>query len=200
MIYPPRPSSKVPPSMLPALERRGIYVAQRKFNGDRCLVHVHGKKVQLYNRHGKLQKYKMPDFLRLEILALNLNASEEYWLDGELMHARIPDTIILFDVLQAGEYLYGKNLIKRLDLLREICNNPTCHAEPAIAVLSRPHIWMAETFLKGFAARFKDFLHLDTIEGLVLKEGASLLDNWGSRPYEVDWQVRCRKPGPNYQF
>jgi ATP-dependent DNA ligase len=201
IIYPPRPASKILPSMLPDLEKRGRYLVQRKFNGDRCLIHFTGNgKVNLYNRYGKAQKYKMPPFLRKELLGLNLDPASEYWLDGELMDVRIPDTIVFYDVLHATSYLYGRSLIERLDLLRKICNNPVVHAEPAIALAVNKHLWLAEAFESNFADRFKDFLHLSTIEGLVLKERASLLSNWGQKPYEVNWQIRCRKPGPTYKF
>lgn len=201
VIYPPRPKDKILPSLLPELEKRHVYLVQRKFNGDRCLVHFPGNgNVELYNRYGKPQKYKMPSFLRQELLALNLNRSKEHWLDGELMHVRIPNTIVLYDVLQLGEYLYGKTLIERLDLLRGICNNPSQYANPAVALMATEHVWMAESFSSDFLDHFKEFIHLDFIEGLVLKEAASVLNNWGDKPYEVNWQVRCRKPGPTYQF
>lgn len=201
-IYPPRPKSKVPPIMLPKMESRGIFLAQRKFNGDRCLIHYPGNGgVILYNRYGRQQKYKMTAALRQEFLALNLDVTKEHWLDGELMHPRIKDTVILYDALLVeGNYLFGSTVDQRLGILRQICNNPVRHPDPPIALEVSQHVWMVESFNSEFADRFNEFLHLDTIEGLVLKERASRLDSWGSKPYEVTWQVRCRKQGPTYDF
>lgn len=177
----------------------GKWIAQRKFNGDRCLIHYSGNgDVELYNRHGSRQKYKLPGFLRQELLNLNIEPAQEYWLDGELLHPKIPNTIVLYDVLHAGDYLYGCSLTSRLTRLQEICRHPSQYPDPPIALLCSPHVWMAESFDANFKSHFKDYIDLPIIEGLVLKLGSSLLSHWGYKPYEVDWQVRCRKPGPNY--
>lgn len=202
IIYPPRPRGKVPPTMLPKYEQRKQHVAQRKFNGHRNLVHISTKGVvSIYGRHGGGHgSYKMPLFLQKEISGLNLQRGEEYWLDSELLHPRIPDTIVLYDVLQAGSYLLGVLMEDRLSLLNQICHEPSDHADPAVALKISEHVWMAETFYGDFRLHFNEFIHLDLIEGLVLKQIGSALSDHGYKQYEVDWQIRCRKPGASYGY
>lgn len=201
IIYPPRPQGKISPTQLPTLEKRQKYVAQRKFRGARNLIHRSTKgEISMYSRHGRKHlRYKMPSELKKELSALNFEKGEEYWLDSELMDPRIPHVVILFDVLQAGKYLYGVSQMERLDLLRKICNNPQSHSEPDISLCVSKHVWLAEHWTVGFSQRFEEALTNDLIEGLVLREKESILDNWGVSEYEIAWQLRVRKPGPNYQ-
>jgi ATP-dependent DNA ligase len=138
--------------------------------------------------------------LRRELAALRFEEGKAYWLDCELIHEHVPHTVVLFDVLQAGKYLFGAKQETRLKLLNDICGSPTVKSDPAIALAVSPHVWMAETWDADFAARFQDFIAADVIEGLMLRKKDSVLDNYGGTEYEVAWQVRCRKPGPTYSL
>jgi len=202
ILYPPRPKGKVPHNQLPRLEQRGKHIVQRKFRGSRNLIHrsTDGD-ISIYSRHGRKHlRYKMPDFLKRQLASMSFEAGKEYWLDSELMHPHIDDVVILFDVLQAGDYLYGVDQMERLSILSELCNNPTKHASPDIALKVKDNVWLAEWWDKDFQTRYSEMLDLDHIEGLVLREKSSCLDNFGINEYEVDWQIRCRKPGPNYEL
>ena len=53
---------------------------------------------------------------------------------------------------------------------------------------------------EGFADYFKKYTNDDEVEGLVLREKKSTLDNFGQKEYEINWMVRCRKPAKNYNF
>lgn len=209
VIYPPRPKGKISPDVLDTYEKSGIWVAQRKFNGQRNLIHIsRAGEIKLYSRHGGAHaRFKPTQKLVYQIERLNLKSGTEYWLDSELLDAKTTSQaykgkIILFDVLQAGRYLFGNpTQMERLEILRAICRNPVEH-EPThgIALRVSDDLWMAETFEAGFKQEFDRFLQLDEIEGLVLRKRQSVLDNPGLREYEVTWQVRCRKPHKNYQF
>ena len=198
VIFPPRPTSKMLPRDLFRMERTGEWVVQRNFGGHRTLIHVApDAKIQIFSRYGRpYRDYEMPTTLRRELSALNYSPGNEYWLDAELMHPRIAHTVVLFDILQAGKYLYGVGQLDRLSILTALCRQPIMHANPPIALCVSPLIWLAETWDCDFQAHFKEFLHLDVIEGLVLRKKHSRLDNFGHRSYNVPWQVRCRKPGP----
>lgn len=200
IIYPPRPKGKVPPNQLDIIEERNTHVIQRKFRGSRNIIHrATDGRISFYSRHGRSHlKYKLPKFLALEIESLNFENGKEYWLDSELMHPHIENVVILYDVLQAGKYLYGVNQIERLELLSNICRNPKELSEPKIALCVTKHVWMAENWESDFSQHFNEFIHLDHIEGLVLRQKDSCLDDFGSKEYEIDWQIRCRKKGPNY--
>lgn len=190
-------------------ERSGSWIAQRKFNGTRILVHVSPSGgVDILNRHGSEPKmFSLTDDHKKQILALDLEEGKEYWLDGELLDhktsdARYKGKIIFFDVLQAGEYLIRKpDQSGRLGILAKICRNPSM-LEPGrgIALMVSKDVWMAESWTSGFQERFSEFLDMDEVEGLVLRKSRSVLESFGQRKYEVPWIVRCRKPSASYIF
>jgi ATP-dependent DNA ligase len=203
VLYPPHPSSKIPPHRLPFYESSGGWIAQRKFNGTRVLVHVSPSgEVGILNRHGTSPKmFALTGEHAAQILSLNLESGKEYWLDGELLDHKTSSVeykgkIVLFDVLQAGDYLLrSPDQAGRLALLSSICRNPTSlEAKRGIALEVSRDVWMAESWSAGFAERFQDFLDMDEIEGLVLRKESSFLANFGLKKYEVSWILRCRKP------
>lgn len=199
-IFPPRPKGKILPGDLPYHESTGNYLAQRKFRGSRAVIHISADgKVRIGSRHGK--SFAKTDFFdksyKKEFLSLNLKPNTEYWLDGELMNKDTNSTyeIILFDVLQCGRYFFGSpKQHERLDLLKEICNDPQnlCGSGIALEVSSR--IRMAQVFRADFVDRFKESLSNFQLEGLVLRKKDSGLDNLGLKLYETNNLVRCRKP------
>jgi ATP-dependent DNA ligase len=115
------------------------------------------------------------------------------------MHPLIKDTIVLYDVLHAGKYLWGTSVQERYALLCSLCGEPAQGAKDFAISLS-PHLMLAGSYNGSFRERFQDFIEMPTIEGLVLKEFSARLYDWGDKPYEVKWQVRCRKPGVSYLF
>lgn len=199
IIYPPRPKGNIHPAQLNSLERQNKFVVQRKFNGDRNLVHrSKDGEISIYGRYGRPHgRYKMPPVLRRELSSLNFEPGKEYWLDGELLNNRVAksvkDVVVLYDVLHAGSYLIGRKLRDRLALLRTICREPATLADPPLALRVSDHVWMAETWAEDFERHFKEFLSSPLIEGLVVKDPAAGLDSFGAKPYDADWQWRCRE-------
>lgn len=205
ILYPPRPKGKIHPTNLAAYESTNRWVFQRKFNGTRNLIYVpkdHDPKgIFLLSRHGTPHRqFQLTKSLTEQILSLNLKAGKDYWLDGELLHNKTTDPhyknrIVLYDVLQEGRYLYGLTLMQRLALLADVCRNPTSRENKhGIALEVTPNLWLAETFATNFLVHYGEFIHIDEIEGGVLKRKESSLDNAGSKMYETSWLIRCRKP------
>lgn len=206
-IYPPRPKSKIRPEQLAAKEREGLWLWQRKFDGDRCVVGIDGRNIFLGNRHGKWHNSSKFPHLRREILTLNLPTGSHY-LDGEMLAGRI---LVLFDVLQVSNYLIGVGQLDRLSLLDAICRSPANRCDAKVALQVTDHIWMAEHGFSGFSEEFKRFsptkpglmagsLTNGLIEGLLLRKKQATLDHWGSSAYDVDWQLRCRHGKKNYRY
>jgi ATP-dependent DNA ligase len=197
-IYPPRPVGKMNPFDLPFYERSGRWVAQRKFNGCRNLVHIRTNgSVAAFTRDG-LPQSTFSNFHVQEILKyLHLEKGIEYWLDSEIM-SKTPNSnkeIVFYDVLQVDKYLFGgPKLLKRLDILSEICGLPNGLVEDRLALRISDHLWLAETFHNNFVDRFNESLNNPKIEGLVLKKIDSVLDYYGDKYYETNWLIRCRKP------
>jgi len=208
VLYPPRPVSKITSGELAAYEVSGQWVAQRKYNGTRNLVHIlPSGQVEMFNRHGEYHKqFVMSSSLRDQILSLNIQGGLEYWLDGELLDAKTitpayKGRVVFYDVLFARQYLYGMIQMKRLEMLRALCRDPQ-ELEPNLGLALRVtnDLWMAETFASGFNQEYERFIENPEIEGLVLRRKSAALDNIGTRPYDVPWVLRCRKPHKNYTF
>lgn len=206
VLYPPRPVSKIVAGELGKYEASGKWVAQRKFNGTRNLIHIlPDGQVELFTRYGEPHKqFEMSDSLRNQILSLNIQGGLEYWLDGELLDAKTSTPaykgrIVMYDVLFARKYLFGVNQMKRLDTLRDLCGDPQ-ELEPNLGLALRvsDHLWMAETFVAGFHEEYERFIDQPEIEGLVLRRKDATLDHVGTKPFEVSWVLRCRKPHKNY--
>lgn len=208
-LYPPHPMSKIPHHRLSEYEASGEWIAQRKFNGTRILVNVSPSgEVGILNRHGKPPaRFSLGTRHREQVLSLFLQKGLEYWFDGELLDHKTSDPrykgkIVLFDILQAGEYMIREpRQDGRIAMLSEICGSPERH-EPnsGIALEVSEDLWMAESWTSGFADRFSDFLEMPEVEGLVLRRKSSVLGSFGQKKYEVPWIVRCRKPSASKSY
>lgn len=199
IIYPPRPKGKMLWTDLAHYEQTGKWVVQRKFRGSRAVINISKTgQVTLGNRHGRqFSKFALDKDYKKEILSsLKLQPGVEYWLDGELMNKDVNATneIILFDVLQVGRYFFNSpTQMERLEILKEICGNPQKQCRSGIALEVSPRIWMAETFDKNFADRYKEALPIQQLEGLVLRKKDAGLDDFGASEYETTNLIRCRK-------
>lgn len=208
VIYPPRPKGAIPPQELDYYEKTGLWVAQPKYNGGRNVIHIEvNGNISMWGRHGaKHEIFSMTDSQREQILSLpGLKKGQEYWLDSEvLIKTKAPETknkIILFDVLQAGRYLFmSPNQMVRLEMLDEICGRPRVLDNwRRMAYKISDDVLMSPTYLEGFKDRFNDDLG-DEVEGLVLRKKDSFIDNFGVKEYEVGWLIRCRRQHKNYNF
>lgn len=200
IIFPPRPKSRMLPSELPYYESTGEWVAQRKFRGSRCVIYINkDRSVTIGSRHGKqFSKFTLTEEMKEQILgSLHLESGKAYWLDGELMNKDVEATneVVLFDVLQAGRYLFGfPDQMRRLEILRDICCAPTKLCRSGLALEVAPKLWMAQTFDHDFQTRFKEAFDVDQLEGLVLRKKSASLDGFGDKEYETNNLIRCRKP------
>jgi hypothetical protein len=214
-VFPPRPKNRLIPAQLSKYENTGKWFCQRKFNGARNQIHIGVDGKITFWHYGDLHKQWKPSAdIYEQVKSLNLNAEgsefdqgeNEYWLDSELLYAKTTDPhyknrIVIYDVLAYGKYLLGVPQPTRLDLLERICGSPQkLESKHGIALEVTENIWMAQTWEDRFAERFQEFLHLDEIEGLVLRKKKSVLNDTGSKRYEVPWQIRVRKPHKNYNF
>lgn len=202
-IYPPRPTLTIHPRFLPDYEN--TWFAQRKYNGQRNLIHVlQDGNVEFWGRHGKAHEYSVPSFLQKEISGLSLDKGKEYWIDSELLHNKtstIKDTIVIYDILFAGKLLFGVKQLDRLHLMNKICNvNPENEETSHLGIQVSDSVFVAKSFTSNFCNLFGQALNVPELEGLVLRNPNSKLDNLGQKEYEVSWMIRCRKEHKNYSF
>ena len=210
ILFPPHANIRISSYRLTEYENSKKWVAQRKFNGTNVLVYIsQDRKVNILTRHGTAPKLFSLSKSHIEqILSLNLEKNKDYWLNGELLDHKTKDKdykgkIVFFDVLHAGRYLIqNPNQTQRLELLSEICNHPSKLEKNGIALQISEDIWMAENWTSDFLFHYKEFLHKDEIEGLILRKSNSFIDNFGQKSYDASWIMKCRKPhvGGNYNF
>ncbi|RTK93089.1 MAG: hypothetical protein EKK64_10810 [Neisseriaceae bacterium] len=200
IIFPPRPKGKMLWTDLPYYEKTGLYVAQRKFRGSNSVLNISKNgKITLGNRHGReFSNFKLSKDYQEEILSsLKLKPNTEYWFNGEIMNKdeNAKNEIIFFDILQEGRYFFqNPDQMKRLEILKEICNDPKELSEDKIALQISSRLLLAETFEKDFVFHFKEAYPIKRLEGLVLKKKKSCLDDFGHKEYETSNSIRCRKP------
>jgi len=205
ILCPPRPRGKLDPlHELSRFDQSGKWLAQRKFNGIRTLLWVGPNgEIKLYDRYLKPHNYSLTSRQSSLILNnLNVEQGQEYWFDGEHLHAKtrsIKDTLVLFDVLWAGRFLFGMTQIDRLNLLASLCGNPTRLEPGGRAIEAGKGLWMAEIFDTNFMTHYQEALDSDWCEGLVLRQRLSKLDTPCRKiNEEVRWQKRARKPSKSY--
>jgi len=207
-VYPSRPKETIPPSILKMLDASGKWLAERKYNGDRVVIHISPSRlVTIWNRYKAVAAiFNRNVALRKQIAGLNLKAGIDYWLDAEGLqnHTTNPDykgKIVLFDLLVEDKFLYKPNVLERYERLFDICNSPKI-LEPkhGIALQVDADLWLAPVFRTNFTQHFKEMIHLDEIEGLVAKRLDSSLNYNPQKATEVSWQIRCRKANKNYRY
>lgn len=216
-IYPPHPQTKlkIRPESLDRLEQEGGWIAQRKYNGSHCVVHIKKGKVQIWNRIGEpFRTYQlMPSMIGCFLQGID--DSLELVLDGELLHTKAKskitnkqaqtNTIVLYDILFCNRILLQMPFEERYNLLSGICGKPKIY-EPkkrglAVSKVEESELWLAENFLEEFAYRFYEMYEFDRegndkfpeIEGLVCKRGKGSFLNIGNTKYDVSWMMRVRK-------
>jgi len=200
MLFPPRPEGKMFYKDLPRYEKSGKWLAQRKYNGIRNVIHLKDGKVNFYTRD--CEQHSPKNFLPKkqyidEVLGLNLDHKKEFLFDSELMTKQIGSKkeIILFDILMyEGIYLFGKpNLEERYKILKNICCNiQNIEGIPYSAIDKK--LYLIDNFYINFLDRFNESLNDPRIEGLVIKKKDSFIDSFGKKYNESKWLIRCRKP------
>jgi hypothetical protein len=204
-VYPPRPQGKLMPGLLDVIERMGIWWAQYKYKGSRNLTYIYPDgTVRLYNRQGEDHKqFALTPAIIDQIRGLRLRKGVGYVLDGELLHAKTTDlksTLVFYDLLWADDYLLYVRQDARLDVLAEICRNPSHWDTNRRGLVISDNLWLAPVFRDDFASHFRTAASDPVLEGLVLRQPGSRLDSPGARYYEVSWMKRCRKPEGSYLF
>lgn len=210
IMYPPRPKLSIPPEKIVDYENKG-YVAQLKFNGTRTLVELKpGGEIKLWTRHREPHKaYKLSKGMEENLHEMHESMSPDKHLviDGELMHSKtkgLKDRFIAFDILVCNDdYLIGMPMLERYSILDEMLGQQEYWEEDTgrkIAIYIRDHLWLAETFVHNLSKKFKQFIDMDEIEGLVLKKPSAPLERGHSENNNSSWLIRCRKPHKNYQF
>ena len=211
--YPPRAKTNFAPDKLDHFDQLGKYVVQPKLNGSCTLVFTDGNEVHVYNRHkDKLGKNSSSKYFKIEdgeILSLHRGKG---WmvLVGEYMNKACKDEnnklwnhkLCIFDILvYGGQYLKGKNIMERLDILGKIYpeSNPDYPDKSYLSAQSE-NVYVVYHQTTGFKEMFDKITKWDMYEGLVLKSLRPKLLLGLSATSDIHSQIKCRKPTKNYSY
>lgn len=114
-LYPPKPIRGYANTELhERLIKDPAWIVEPKADGDRCLVLVQPKGVELWNRHGKQTRYTWLADLRAELAGWDLPVGTI--LDCELLHEPKPSQdLMVFDIPTAGGILeHRKSVLKEI--------------------------------------------------------------------------------------
>jgi hypothetical protein len=208
-IYPPRAKGLLNPTLLarPSMIK-GLH-AQLKLNDVRLLIHLHPDgNIELLTRQLEApREYVLTDAMMGSLRALKLPKGVDHLLDGGVFRKgelRIRDRIVLWDILVfSGRYLLGSRYGDRYRFLRKCCGNPNrreTETGRGLGLRINANLWLIEEFTEHFSELYESYVDLDEVEGLMLKDPRGKLE-WGLQPENnSSWQLRVRKPHPNYAF
>lgn len=202
-MFPPRPDSAIPPSMLGYYEKRE-WLAQYKKNGTCTIIGISPEKEFIaMNRHADFHKtWQLTDHIKEELARL---FKEKKWfvLCAEIMHLKGPaikDTIYIHDMLVwKSEFLFDSTFLERAQMLDErLITN--VESQSHYVCDSEGKIWFAKRFDKDFKGVFSSIKNTKIDEGLVLKDPEGKLRFCDSPDANSYWQVKCRHKSKGYAF
>lgn len=210
-LFPPRPEHRIRWTSLSKYDN-SEYFATPKLNGDNVVLFISpDKKWQLWNRHKKPKvRYKDLQFEKLYRGTGWLVLNGEYLdkskrdADGQIFNHKF----IIFDILvYNSEILIGKTYEERMELLEKLypcqqfrIKESGVEYDPYLCQLDIPDIYKVANFMGGFEDLYKKIIQVDMYEGLVLKRRSAPLEPLFRDGNNSSWQLKVRKPTPNYEF
>lgn len=198
-LWPPRPQTAIKPTKktFEKIAKRKNWMAQLKLNGQHNIIYISpDREISLYNRHhGKHRNYKLPLWLREQILSVVDNDGKWMVIDGELLHNKdrvIKNTLYWWDLLVCNnEYLIGTSYEDRHKMLLNKVEIPD--ASPPI-IKATDNIWLAMNISPDQYKNFWSRTNTSYVEGYVFKNMSAPLRPCITENNNGDWQLRCRKP------
>ena len=203
-IFPPRPKNVVPNSELFSWDN-GSMISQPKLNGSNATFYTNGVEVFTMNRHG--DRLTRVEIKSEEILSLYKGSGGWSAFNGEYMNKSKYDEnkkvfnhkFVIFDILiNDGDYLIGKTVEQRIQLLDEMFGQNECEKDYLYSVSD--NIYRVKSYENNFNMIYDKFVEVDMLEGLVLKRKNARLETSGSELNNTKMAIKCRKPTLNYKF
>jgi len=219
-LYPPRPENALPRKLIPGYEKRKMFLAQPKLNGDCLLVFMNGKQTIFMDRHKTIYT-KIPAGVAENIASLYKEtltdgSPSNKWmvLVGEFMaksqkdadnkvfnHKFIIHDIIVFD----GVQLVGKTTQERVDLLDTLygkdemvlTENGVKHLD-YLYNAGQPNCFRVKSYYECLDRLWDDITKIGMYEGLVFKMINAKLENGVTEKNNSSSMLKFRKPTKNY--
>lgn len=210
-LFPPRAHNKVRPSDIGKYDT-GEFVAQVKYNGDCCVVAIHGSDLIIRNRHNEVKNHVHDS---IDLKALSHICEGWLVLTGEMLdkakkdeHGQVIKGFVIWDILVLnGCYLITSTLRQRIDVLDSIFKTSGMMVG-AEGIKQYDHLLFTEyngvyrtpTYSTDFVALYNDLVKTELYEGLVLKKRNAILEVGFNSKNNFSWQLKCRKPTKIYKF
>jgi ATP-dependent DNA ligase len=199
-FYPEKPVlMNIEQDSFEAMSRDPNWVAELKYNGQRCTLWIIDGKVEFWGRHGKLLKYN--DDPDAEIVAYLKDKFPKgvFLFDSELRHNKtvgvrhklvIWDTFIFRDRLLNKEQYWTRRAIleARLDWFQSFLE------------ATDNKVKLIQQYPDNFAALYRRVIKDDEIEGLVLKNQHGMLNISRTAGQNSNWMFKIRKASGRYAF
>jgi ATP-dependent DNA ligase len=174
-----------------AMSKDPLWVAELKYNGQRCPLWVIDGKVQFWGRHGKLLKYDAdPDPEMVAYLSKKFPKGV-FLFDSELRHNKtvgVRDKIVIWDTFIFRDRLLNhEQYWTRRAILENRLNK-------------FGQVKLITQYTSNFAEIFDVAIKDDEIEGLVLKNQHGMLNISRTSGQNSNWMFKVRQPSGRYAF
>lgn len=199
-LWPPRPEKAAPPELIGFYERRG-WTAQIKKNGTCTVIFARNNEVTFKTRHDDDHKSWSPQPQHFRFFA---GRPEWNVYVAELLHSKGPQLknhLYLFDILVSdGEQLIGATLSERQEIMRQRFPSPKADIIGSRAGLGARMLCDDVSHAETIAAA-RTWCELGGLdEGLVFKDPTAKLAPCITAGSNGSWQIKIRRPHPNYSF
>jgi ATP-dependent DNA ligase len=178
------------------------WVAEPKYNGNHCLIHLLNGDVQFWDRHEKRLDFDSNPLYkegreRIKNIIVKVYGDEDYFqFDSELRHNKvtgIQNKIVLWDNFIFGNlFLHTRPYWSRHANL-DILNNLTSEEKEIVKPI--------EQFKDNFKYHYDRLIEeSEEFEGLVLKKLSGKLNLGRKAGINSMWMFKVRKPSGRYRF
>lgn len=177
------------------------WIAEPKYNGQRCEVHMLDGDVQFWDRHGKPLDFNSNPLYKegrdkiKNVLRKIFGVKGYFNWDSELRHNKVigvQNKIVMWDTfIHGNEFLNKKPYWARhamVDVLRDLPND------------EKMVVKCIEQFKDNFRYHYDRLIEDDEFEGLVLKNVNGKLNLGRNAGINSNWMFKVRKPSGRYRF
>lgn len=182
------------------------YIAELKYNGARCEVHLIEGEVEFWDRHGKPLDFNSNPLYkdkreRIKKILVKLYGNVGYFLfDGELRHNKvtgIQGKLILWDCFIKNHTLQNRKPYwsrhSEVDITIDLCND------------EKRIVKIAQQFKDNFRQVYEDAISgvygdPDEFEGIVIKNVNGMLNLGRNAGINSNWMFKVRKQTGRHRF